>query len=119
MDTARILTELRSERERIDRAITALEALDSTAAPTRQTTSQAAPKPRGRRMSPAARKRMSQMMKNRWAQRKQTAKPQASAKTATPKKAAKKGGLTPAGRKRLSANMRKRWADKKKAAAKA
>ena len=123
MNTANILRDLRSERERIDKAIIALEALDSTpllSSNAVQRKSTAAPTTHSRNlMSPAARKRMSEMMKNRWALRKKTVKPKVSAKKASAKKAARKGGLTPAGRKRLSAMMKKRWADKKKAAANA
>jgi len=67
METRTILAQLRSERERLDKAITALESLDGISA--------AAVKPKvapGRRrgtMSPAARKRLSEMMKKRWAER--------------------------------------------------
>src|SRR4051794_18056744 len=100
MDTAKILTELRSERERIDRAIAALEALDSTTAQPRQTSSQPTSKPRGRRLSSAARKRMSEAQQKRWADKKNVV-PQGGAKKAA-KKSAKKGGLTAAGRRRLS-----------------
>jgi hypothetical protein len=67
MDTRNILTSLIAERKRIDQAIVALEALNS--APKQATG-------RGRRhggMSAAARKRMSQMMKARWAARRKTA----------------------------------------------
>ena len=74
MDISQILAELRAERDRIDQAINALE---------RPTPSTARNRGRGgmrivargqsgaprRRLSPAARKRISDMMKARWAER--------------------------------------------------
>ncbi len=75
MDTRTILSELCSERERLDKAIAALESLGgvgtATATLRRQPAigSKVAPK-RGRRpMSASARKRLSEMMKKRWAAR--------------------------------------------------
>jgi len=69
MDTNRILAELRAERDRIDRAITAIEGLKSSGRRRgRPPGSTSAPKKRGRRhMSAAARKRISQATKKRWA----------------------------------------------------
>ena len=68
MDTRRILAELRAQGSRIERAIAAIEAL--------QTASARAAKGRGRRrMSAAARKRLSALMKSRWAQRRKAGKP--------------------------------------------
>lgn len=92
MDTSRILNELRSERDRINQAIAALEALTPSAP---QTASQ--PKRRGRKpaaakqgpgqpapakqvsagkrtLSPSARKRISEAAKRRWAAQKAAAK---------------------------------------------
>ncbi len=67
MDADRIIAELRSERNRIDQAIAALEGLTvDQAKSARQSAPPTAPR-RRRRMSPAARKRMSAMMKARWA----------------------------------------------------
>ncbi|HYE24391.1 MAG TPA: hypothetical protein VEG32_04245 [Clostridia bacterium] len=78
MDTSRILSELRAERDRIDQAIAALEALDNLGRRGRRRNGSGPAQPapaqkkqtrsRGR-MSPAARKRMSAMMKQRWAER--------------------------------------------------
>jgi hypothetical protein len=76
MDTHNILAELRAERERIDQAISALEALGSDSASARRTgrRSAGAGATRGRRhMSAATRKRISEMMKQRWAERKRRA----------------------------------------------
>jgi hypothetical protein len=80
MDIKRMLIDLRNERQRVEQAIAALEALDGTAAHlqgkrssvgTSQTTTQ---KRQGRpRMSAAGRKRISEMMKARWAARRKAA----------------------------------------------
>ncbi len=73
MELHKILTDLRTERDRIDKAISAIESLSSSTR-TRGRRAMSAPgtqavnKPRRkRRLSPAARKRMSEMMKARWA----------------------------------------------------
>src|SRR5512133_576048 len=60
-------------------------------------------------LTAAGRRKLSELMKARWAARR---------KTAGTKKApsAKKGGLTPAGRRRLSQLMKARWAARRKAA---
>jgi len=68
MDINSILGELRTERDRIDRAISALEAVNSTGQrkagrPPRA----AATRRRRRRMSPAARRKLSRLLKERWA----------------------------------------------------
>ena len=62
-------------------------------------------------LTAAGRRKLSQLMKARWAARR---------KTAGTKKApsAKKGGLTPAGRRRLSQLMKARWAARRKTARK-
>ncbi len=77
MDIHNILGDLKRERERIDQAITALEGLGA-AAPRRRgrpagSGKSAAGRPR-RHMSAASRKRISEMMKQRWAERKKKAK---------------------------------------------
>jgi hypothetical protein len=82
MDTSKILTDLRSERNRIDQAIAALEALNGTRASTHTTrrsfaSTAPATKPTRRRKSrltPAGRKRLSENMKKRWAERRKKAK---------------------------------------------
>ncbi len=79
MDTRRILADLRSERDRIDRAIAAIESLGNTGVQTapRGRPAGAAQAPRSRRrrgpMSAASRKRLSELMKQRWAERKKKA----------------------------------------------
>jgi hypothetical protein len=117
MDTSNILKDLRTERDRIDRAISALEGLDG--AGTVRTTipgTQPAPVKTGRRrtMSPAGRKRISMMMKARWAARRK--KVGSTKKATATKKAAPARHMSPATRKRLSFLAKKRWAARKKAA---
>jgi hypothetical protein len=67
MDTSKILVQLRSERERIDQAIQALESLDGIS--TRRTANPAGGRKR-RRLSAEARRRISQAQKKRWAAQK-------------------------------------------------
>jgi hypothetical protein len=120
MDTKRILQELRTERDRLDRAITAIEGIASDGAG-RSTT---APKKLRGGITVAGRKRLSALMKRRWAQGKMKgrakARPIAKKAAARPhvvKKAHANGGISAAGRKRLSEMMKKRWAERKKAKA--
>jgi hypothetical protein len=114
MDTSKIINELRAERDRLNQAIAALEALNTSFRPATRSLHSTG--------EPAPRKRQSATMKKIWAARK-AAQPQATVKEAAANqiapKQAKRGGLTAAGRKRLSENMRKRWAERKKKAAKA
>jgi hypothetical protein len=69
MDTNSILAELRAERDRIDRAIAAIEGLNSTG---RRMVARAARATAGRnrrgRISAAGRRKLSRLMKRRWAQ---------------------------------------------------
>jgi hypothetical protein len=113
MDTSSILKDLRTERDRIDRAILALEGLGGagTLKATAPSAQPALAKTRGRRkMSPAGRKRISMMMKARWAaRRKQTAKPAST-------KAGARKPMSAAVKKRLSLLAKARWAARKKAA---
>jgi len=78
MDTNRILAELRAERGRINQAISALEAVSSTGRGRVGRPPGAARKASRRgRMSPAARRKLSRLLKQRWAQGKM--KPKAKA----------------------------------------
>jgi hypothetical protein len=98
---------LRTERNRINVAIAAFEALDGTGRRRgRPAGSTAGPSKRGRRrMSADARRRIAAAMRARWAaKRKKGARPQQ--KTAAKQK--RRGGITAAGRKRLSGMMKKR-----------
>jgi hypothetical protein len=72
MDIAAIVSELKKERDRLSRAIAALEGTDAVrTGPTKG----AAPTlvirkgKKGSRLSPEGRKRLSDMMKKRWAER--------------------------------------------------
>jgi hypothetical protein len=72
LDTQEILKELKAERNRLDRAIAALDKANTTEATvaTDEPASNGASAPRKRhRMSAAGRKRISVMMKKRWAER--------------------------------------------------
>jgi hypothetical protein len=73
MDIQQIVSDLRNERDRIDAAIRALEGGKSGRGPGRP----AGSGKKRRTMSPAARKRISEMMKLRWAERKKKAKAKA------------------------------------------
>jgi hypothetical protein len=82
MDIQSVVADLRRERARLDAAIEALQGLGSgkkrgPGRPVGSGKSKAGKS--GRHMSAAARKRISEMMKKRWAERKRAAK---SAKTA-------------------------------------
>ncbi len=70
MQIHNILSELRAERARIDQAIRAIEFLNSPGSRVSPTTSKgsaATPVRKRRRMSATARKRLSELMKKRWA----------------------------------------------------
>jgi hypothetical protein len=104
MDTNRILAELRAERDRIDQAISALEGVTSTVRrragrPPRV----AATRRRHGRMSAAARRKLSRLLKQRWAAGKM--KPRAKAKSAS-----KPRRMSRAARKKIAAAQRARWA---------
>ena len=104
MDLDKIIADLKREREKIRRAITAL--LEGAGLNAKGSTRKVARKRRGS-ITPEGRRRLSLAMKRRWA--KQRSK-RLSPKTTAPKR---RGGLTPAGRKRLSEAMKKRWAERK------
>jgi hypothetical protein len=111
LDLTSIITELKSEQEKIGRIIATLlgNADVSVNGATRKT---ARKKQRG--MTPEGRRRLSLAMKRRWATRRAKSAP-VTAKVAAPKK---RGGITPAGRKKLAEAMKKRWAERRKAASK-
>lgn len=75
MDTNRILAELRSERNRIDTAITAIESIGSGNGRRRgRPPGSSTGTRRKHRLTPAGRRRLSEMMKKRWAERRKRAK---------------------------------------------
>ena len=100
MDTDRILAELRVERDRIDGAIAAIEGLNSTARRKVGRPPRAGATRRRGRMSAAARRKLSRLLKQRWAQGKMKR-----AKASKPVR-----GMSRAGRKRIAAAQRARWA---------
>jgi hypothetical protein len=102
MDTAQIIAELRSERDRLDQAIAALEGL--AGAPGRAVAtmpSVAKPAAGRRRISAAGRKRIAEAAKRRWAKVK--------AAHAAPSR-----HLSAGARKRLSELAKARWAKRKR-----
>ena len=109
MDIANVVAALKEQRTRIDHAIAALEGLGS---PARRGRPPKAGSTTGRRMSAAARKRISEAMKQRWAKWKGKSAPKKSA----PAKAKARPAMSAAARKKLSVLMKARWAAKKKAA---
>ncbi len=107
MDLQRIVAELRSERDRIDRAIASLE-MRSVG---RAARSVGAVRRVGG-ITPAGRKRLSEAMRRRWAERR--AKSVKAATSTAPKSRRKRGAMSTTARKRLSEMMKKRWAERRK-----
>jgi hypothetical protein len=120
LDLNAIVSELKSERDRIGKAITALLEGAGLAEATKIVAKRGRPKGRSGGISAAGRKRLSEAMKARWAARKMkpAAKAQAPASTASTSKK-RRGGMSAAGKRRISEAMKKRWAEKRQAAAKA
>ncbi len=110
MNVTAIVAELRAERVRLDRAISALESISANGAH-RSTKTKAARS----RVSASGRKRLSELLKKRWAdgkmsdRNKRRANEKALVNTAG---ATRRGGrrMSAAARKRLSELMKKRWA---------
>ena len=74
MDLARIVSELKSERDRISRAIALLEnEATKTTRRIAKPIKMAPSKKRSRGLTPAGRKRLSEAMKKRWAEKKKSA----------------------------------------------
>lgn len=114
MDIQTIIEQLREELRRIENAINALAGLGAVPARRgRPPKSASAPAGKKRTMSPAARKRISAAMKQRWAERQGKLAPKKA--VAPTKKAAVRRPMSPAAKKRLSALMKARWAAAKKA----
>jgi len=111
MDTNRILADLRAERDRIDQAISALEAVNSTGQrravrPLRRATIRSG---RGR-MSAAARRKLSRLLKQRWAQGKMGKK--GSTKSTPTSRPTHR--ISAAGRNRIVEATKRRWAEWRK-----
>jgi ABC-type transporter Mla subunit MlaD len=115
METKRILEELRAERDRLQRAISAIEGISSTAATGRDAARRARP-----RLSAAARKRISQARKLWWAQKRKraqtrqiTKKKKKTAPKAAKKTSRKAGTSAAGGRNRLSEITKKTSEERK------
>lgn len=71
MDIERIVADLKRERERLSRAVAALEGIETSGARGAAAPRQAASKVKRRhRLTPEGRRRLSESMKRRWAERK-------------------------------------------------
>ncbi len=119
MDLDKIVADLKSEQDRIGRAINALLEGAGLTGPTRRSAHKAVAPKRPGGITPAGRRRLAAAMKARWAARKAKSTPTSNkaitvAEVAAPKK--RSGGLTAAVRKRLSEAMKKRWAERRKKA---
>ena len=114
MDIQAIVSNLKVERNRIDQAISALEGLTSTAPRRGRPPKSTSTGGKRGRMSAAARKRISEAMKQRWAKWKGKSAPKHA--KATPKKTTVRRPMSAAAKKKLSALMKARWAAKKKPA---
>jgi len=109
MDMNRILAELRTERDRIDQAISALEYVNSTGRRRAGRPPRAASiRRRGRRLSTAARRKLSRLLKQRWAQGELKRR----AKAVRASRPARR--MSAAGRKRISQAPKRRWAEWRK-----
>ncbi len=120
MDLDKIIAVLKTEQDRIGKAINApLDGAGSTE-PTKQPVRKAVAPQRRRGITPAGRKRQAAAMRAYWAARKAKSAAVVKKISAVAKPAAKKrcGGMTTAGRKDLSQMMKKRWAERRKAASK-
>ena len=118
MDIQGIVAQLRKEASRIEHAIEALVGLGSQTArrgrPPKATQAKSASGQKRRRMSTAARKRISAAMKQRWAKWKGKSAPKKA--KAAPKRRAGRKPMSAAAKKRLSELMKARWAERKKTA---
>jgi len=119
VDIQNIVAELKSERDRIDQAIGVLEGNTPTKTRVGRPPASAGGSRRtgrGGGLTPAGRRRLSEAMKRRWAQRRRgiTGPAKVSPRSATKPK--KRGGITAAGRKKLSEAMKRRWAERRRKA---
>lgn len=117
MDIQNLLAELRAEFSRINHAITVLEGLYSSpprrGRPPKSKISAPTPSKKRPTMSAAARKRISEAMKQRWVKWKGKSAPKQV--KAAPKKPSRRPHMSAAAKKRLSELMKARWAERKRA----
>jgi hypothetical protein len=116
MNINSILGELIAERDRIGRAIAVIEGLNSSGRSLAGRQAAVVNRRKRGRLSAAARKKLSRLLKQRWAQGKM--KREGKAKTAQPSKPGRR--MSAAGRKRIAEAAKRRWAEwRKKSATKA
>ena len=119
MDVQNIIAELKGELARIGVVIGVLEgdapAKKRVGRPPASALSKAQAQRRGRGLTPAGRRKLSEAMKQRWAKRRRVTSPSAASinVAAKPKKS---GGMSAQGRKNISEAMKKRWAEKRRKA---
>src|SRR5271154_1531570 len=119
MDIESIVTQLKSEIIRIGEVIGLLEGEEK--APNKKRVGRPpgsgaakAQSGRGGSLTPAGRRKLSEAMKRRWAQRRRAiAVTRPKTAVAVAGKPKKSGGISAAGRKKLSEAMKKRWAERK------
>ena len=99
MDLKHVVQQLKNERDRLDKAIHALEGVST---PGRAVI---AGKPRSRRLSASARARIAAAQRARWAKHRESA-----AKSAKVVPIRRKRTLSAAGRRKIAAAQRARWA---------
>jgi hypothetical protein len=115
VDIQNILKQLRGQRDRIARAISALESgTRRRGRPAKQSQQTVSGRKAHRGMSVAARARIAAAKKAWWAKQKRGAKPTAAKKATAHKKASGRKGMSAAARKRLSDLMKARWVARKK-----
>jgi len=118
MDIEKIVAQLREEIGRLSQAIGLLEGDNPTKARVGRPPAAAGRSTRPQRkggLTPAGRRKLSEAMKRRWAQRRGAtgaSSPRTSGVAAAKPK--KRGGITAAGRRRLSKAMKKRWAQRRR-----
>src|SRR5277367_6461479 len=117
MDIQNIVEQLQKELTQIGQAIGLLEGEGNTPAkkrvgrPPASAAGRARSGGKGRGLTPAGRRKLSEAMKLRWAQRRGPAGTStASTKAAARAQPKQRGGITAAGRRKLSEAMKARWA---------
>jgi hypothetical protein len=113
LDLDKILSELRSERDTIGKVISALLDGAGAAISSNGLTLKAQARGRGKGMTTAGRKRLSEATKARWAARRSKSAPTSNETTKRHRKVRR--GMSAAGRKRIAEAMKRRWAEKRKA----
>jgi hypothetical protein len=107
-----IVQQLREERDRLDRAIAALESMAEITAPRRVGRRRSA-RTRRRTMSPAARRRIAAAQRERW--KKFRASQRSVGRKAVSPTSRGRRHISPAGLARIKAAQRKRWAKVRRA----